>query len=516
MNTSRGILRSKRFYLTGLVAVLLGWLCCDLDLGGEPQRVAVAMGGSSDVASNVHALDGRDRSETLQTAVSGMHSSPQAGGARTSGEAGSQAPANGGATGLSKGTTAAVCGAIPSSYEEHSRFVALSLPRRWGLNTGASQPGATLISTKRGPASNPGLCARGCAVLSFTIPAGSGWGGGAIVDEWFATPTNLYGATVRAQVALELARPSLPVNVRIYTQGDIASNYSWGTTASLATATLADVSSFHEIVLHPVDRRGNNPFCASATGAIGIQVQRSRTTTSGIPVKLYIKSVTIGDEVANDEVALGLGGQRGQGDNRGRRQTLRPEFGGEEGYCRLAESGSLQVAADDWVTAGTCQGYGFTYTLGERTDTKVVPACSASRCTPRLSKISSRGLCASGTIAADPTWKSKVGLGFDLDPTKKNTTGLALTYQMSGTAILRFLLDDGEGSLFCADLEETEDDPTTVNLPWESLTTRCWDRWEPGAPYDPSWPIKGIQLSASCLASKSAWFDMCITGLATY
>jgi hypothetical protein len=224
----------------------------------------------------------------------------------------------------------------------------------------------------------------------------------------------------------------------------------------------------------------------------------------------------VGNEAEWTNQMLSVGGQRGRTDNSPSNRAETPKFGGSDGYCRLANNGAISVASDDWVAAGTCQGYGFTYATGQQKDTKIVPSCNASRCTPKLSKISAKGLCASGTIAADPTWKSKVGLGFDLDPTKRGTAGLALTYQMTGTAILRFLLDDGSGKYFCVELDETDENGSTVNLPWEYFTTKCWDLWDPGIAYNPTWPIKGMQLSASCLAARNSWFDMCVTGLATF
>jgi hypothetical protein len=267
--------------------------------------------------------------------------------------------------------------------------------------------------------------------------------------------------------------------------------------------------------LHATDKKGSRPFCASSTGAIGIQVQRSRNTNIDIPVKLYLKAVAIGDESNRSDSKFGKRPTNTESAGHSR-DTFDTRFDGKDGYCRLADNGALNVAADDWVVMGTCQGYGYTFTSGGNKDTKISPACSASRCTPKFSKISTRSLCSSGTIAADSTWQSKAGLGVDFDPMKSQTSGLSLTYQMNGTTLLRFILDDGKGNLFCVDLDETDEAGTTINLPWDAFSTRCWDRWNPGAIYHPKWPIKGVQLTASCLAEKSSWFDMCISGIATF
>jgi hypothetical protein len=521
MKVSRWGFQLKRIHLAGLGIVLITWFCCGVASNDERPRNAQAHTEFEDTTEDT----GIAREETLPEETAGTRIRrdiiSNAGGTRAASSSSSKATEGVApgtvvreATGGTQAKVVFACGATRSNYREFAHFGANTLPRRWGLNPGTSRPGATLTSTKRGPASNPSLCAEGCAVLAFTIPTGSGWGGGAIVDEWFSSPTNLYGSAIRANVALEVGRPTLPVNVRIFTQGDLASDYNWGTTASLSTATLTDVSRFHEIVLHATDRNGTKPFCASATGAIGIQVQRSRSSSVDIPVKLYIKSVTVGDTDTTSDWTPGVTNPQIPGEIHGHANT--PTFEHGDGYCRLADNGALAIAADDWVVAGTCQGYGYTYAIGQQLDTKITPSCSASRCTPKLSKISAKGLCASGTIAADPTWKSKAGLGLDFDPMKSGTTGIALTYQMMGTTILRFLLDDGAGNFYCTELDETDEAGTTINLPWETFTTRCWDRWEPGNAYNPSLPIKGIQLSASCLASKTSWFDMCVTGLTTY
>jgi hypothetical protein len=352
--------------------------------------------------------------------------------------------------------------------------------------------------------------------LSFVVPAGTGWGDGAIVDAWFPSDTNLVGIDLRAAVALELPRPNLPVNVRIFTQGGASAGYTWGTTASISTAVVADVSRFHALSLRVVDRPGKNPFCASATAAVGIQVQRSGPSPRDIPVKLYIRAIDIGTGDGRDVSDVDSGGTGTAGARAASSLHHPATFSGNDGYCRLASNGGLEIAGDDWVLAGTCQGYGYTYALGQQKDTKIVPSCGASRCTPRLAKLNPRGLCASGTLAADPTWRSKAGVGFDLDPAKSGTSGLALSYQMMGTAILRFIVEAPNGTQYCADLDETDENGSTVHLPWEFLSTRCWDRWEPGLAYDPRLPIKGVHLSASCRAEKSAWFDMCVTGLSTY
>jgi hypothetical protein len=509
-----------RLNVLGLSALFLVGLFFSFDSQRKPPHDALANVVNNTESDDLSLLDGgaarkhTDNTRYLKKLLSGLSKDPATTNTHSNPDSGTSSNA-GDSLSVLVPRHAANCGVQPSNYSELARFSAVTLPRRWSLNTTASVPGATLISTKRGPARNPSLCAEGCAVLSLTIPAGRGWGDGAIVDEWFPAPTNLNGALIRASVALEIPQTNLPVNVRIYTQGDSTSNYAWGTTASLATSTLADVSRFHDIVLHATDKKGSRPFCASAAGAIGIQVQRSRNTLIDIPVKLYLKAVAIGDEPNGSESKHGKPQPSSESPGHSR-DAFDTRFDGKDGYCRLADNGSLSVATDDWVVAGSCQGYGYTFTSGKNKDTKISPACSASRCNPKFSKISTKSLCSSGTIAADSTWQSKAGLGVDFDPMKSQTSGLSLTYQMNGTALLRFILDDGQGNFFCVDLDETDEAGTTINLPWDVFSTRCWDRWNPGTIYHPKWPIKGVQLTASCLAEKSSWFDMCISGIATF
>lgn len=517
-----GWIRSKWFRLAAISAVVAAWISCCVCTSEKADRASITQSddGDGDVLESSEAPQ-HDQDSLIDRRVAwsslGGHT------ARLStllGLAGKhESSTQPTAVGQPLRRQADACATVASTYQETSEFVQSALPLHWGVNRGSSQPGTSLTFTKRGPPANPSLCATGCALLAFTIPPGEGWGGGAIVDEWFSASTNLYGATVVAKVAIELPRAHLPVNVRLYSQGDAASEYAWGTTASRPISMLSDVSRFHEIVLYPSNRGGAKPFCAFATGAIGIQVQRSRSTSFEIPVKLYIKSVVVTsgtDAQAAARVGRGGAGAVDAGIESG--NAPRPTLDGFErdGYCQLASNGAISVASDDWVAAGTCQGYGFTYTLGRQKDTKVSPKCDASRCTPSLSRISATGLCANGTLAADPTWQSKVGVGFDFDPAKKSSSGLALGYRMSGTSILRFHLEDKNGNQYCIDLEETEDEGSMIHVPWSYFSTRCWDRWDPGTSFNPNWPLKSMQLIASCRADKTSWFDMCVTSLGTF
>lgn len=521
MKLSRHVMESKRLQLAAIAGIIAVWVSCYVGGTDDPNRSAFARSsaelessGVNDAALANDAAPAGDSSQPewqsgrdLGTSTSGGHSNDH-----HSMSSGSRPP-----PGAPNHSTQG-CATIPSTYRQRSIFSENEL-NRWSVNRGASQPGTSFTFTKRGPASNPSLCAAGCALLAFTIPAGEGWGGGAIVDEWFDTTTNLYGSTIVAQVALELPRAHLPVNVRLYTQGDELSGYAWGTSASRPTSILSDLSSFHDILLRPVDRRSPRPFCAAAAGAIGIQVQRSRISLVDIPVKLYVNSVEVGSDAGGKEQSLAIGGSESENapssDPVSSSVATLDPFG-KDGYCQLAANGAISIAADDWVAAGTCQGYGYTYVIGRRKDTKVVPACDAVRCSPALSRISSTGLCASGTVAADPNWNSKVGVGFDFDPSKKSTSGLALGYRMSGTSILRFQIEDPKGNYYCVDLEETDEEGSLIYIPWNYFSTRCWDRWDPGTSFSQYWPIRGMQLVASCRADKNSWFDMCVTSLATF
>lgn len=525
MNVGWQMIRSRRIQFAAILAIVAAWIsfCVYATQGTKP--TAITESDDGDASLEVQQEFDLPRQHHQATAEP-LAETPSVDGSRATVSAGmGLAGSSGVSTEFANAAGAQqrayrTCATIASTYQEHTEFVHTASSSRWGVNRGSSQPGTSLTFTKRGPSANPNLCATGCALLAFTIPPGEGWGDGAIVDEWFGATTNLYGAQVVAKVALELPRAHLPVNVRLYAQGDAASDYSWGTTASRPNAILSDISRFHEIVLRPSNRSGAKPFCAAATGAIGIQVQRSRSSSVEIPVKLYIKSVAVTSGTSAEASALLGPGGAGETDAGAHASgnSPRPALNGfeKDGYCQLASNGALSVASDDWVAAGTCQGYGFTVALGRHKDTKVVPRCDASRCTPSLSRISATGLCVNGTLAADPSWQSKVGVGFDFDPAKKSSSGLALGYRMSGTAILRFHLEDKNGNQFCVDLEETEDEGAMLHIPWSYFSTRCWDRWDPGTSFNPNGPLKGMQLVASCRAEKTSWFDMCVTSLATF
>ena len=287
----------NRLLLASVLLSPLSFVACSSSSSDDGTGGSSATGGTSAKGGSTSAKGG-STATTGGTSSKGGSTSASGGATTASGGA----SANGGASSTSKGgttgsggasgtSTVAACGTTDSSYTEDAQFSATALPTRWVLNTQAMVTGATLTPGTASPAANSTLCAGGCAVLTMTIPAGAAWGGTSIVNEWFAAETNLVGSTITFKAALEVdSAAAASLSVQAFTQGGGSSSYAWGSTGTITTSTLADVSAFHDIVVKPVN--GGN-YCASGTGAVGVQIQRSAATTADIVAKLYIKSVTI-------------------------------------------------------------------------------------------------------------------------------------------------------------------------------------------------------------------------------
>jgi hypothetical protein len=295
-----------------IVAGLVGVACSSND--DNKGTTSVATGGKSSVTAVTGGKPAATGGAPTTTAATGGKPAATGGAptttAATGGTTSTSTDATGGvATGGTSSTgTVAVCESSPSTYSETATFTSSAAAPSWNLNTNSSQTGSTYEYTTTSPAGST-ICQDGCGVLSFSIPAGTGWGGGTIVDRWFASPLNLFGNSVKAQVALEVdAASASKVVVQLFAQGGSATNYAWGSNAT-ATSSVADTTAWHDLSL-AVANTGS--FCASNTGAVGLIVQRNADTTTDIPVKLYIKSVVIGSTTSN-----GTGGTSGTGGSAG-------------------------------------------------------------------------------------------------------------------------------------------------------------------------------------------------------
>lgn len=252
--------------------------------GGNTSRDAAGAGGTT-------KLDGgTGKGGTVGTGGAGT------GGAGTGGVVGTGGRVGTGGTGTG-GTSAAACGTTKSVFAQTLTFTSDYAP----LALGPSPPsGASLSHTTTGPASNPTLCAAGCAMLSMAYVKSTG-STAVIAGEVFSTVTNLLGATVTFNIAVDDPGTKAPIQVDLWSGGDASAGWTWGHTTSVSGTGLTPydpANGFTALATTPALAdlaASSGTYCAAATFAIGLQLQNTAdisTSTAG-PVTIYIGSVTI-------------------------------------------------------------------------------------------------------------------------------------------------------------------------------------------------------------------------------
>lgn len=187
--------------------------------------------------------------------------------------------------------------------------------------------------------------------------------------------------------------------------------------------------------------------------------------------------------------------------------------------------GSLSVTSG-YVTSGLSEGYGFTW-LGDESNanTCVVPVCGVTGCTPAFG---ATALCAAGLVAADATYNSIAGVGFNLNqsssgigapesiPAPSKITIAASFYgDLSafnanlGNAAARVQIADSAGISYCVVAggwaSGSPIDITTFN-------TTCWDD-SMGVALTSGTPIQSIHLIVPADATADRPFSFCLTGV---
>lgn len=269
-------------------------------------------GGSVGVGGSTNADSGTKQDTSASTGgIAGTGGAVATGGAIGTGGTLSTggAVATGGTVGTggagTGGTSAATCGTTKSTFAQTITF---------GARDGGSAPlaispavppaGAQLTYTTVGPATNPTLCAPGCAALSMTYAAGSAAYATSVSSIEFLSPmANLVGATVTFTIAIDDPGTKAPIELQAYATGDANSQWSWsagtsitgtGLTPYAAENTPAGAGKTLSTTL--VDHTGRpGTYCASATYIIGLQLQNTGaiTATNAGPVTIYITSITI-------------------------------------------------------------------------------------------------------------------------------------------------------------------------------------------------------------------------------
>jgi hypothetical protein len=132
---------------------------------------------------------------------------------------------------------------------------------------------------------------------------------------------------------------------------------------------------------------------------------------------------------------------------------------------------------------------------------------------------SSNEFCASGTIAANPSYKSWAAAGFNVNqaqstagspanPLQLSGSSITVNYQNKGTSGLHLQLLDNSFNFWCYDLKAVTG---PVTIPLDKFNTKCWDNT--GSAFQSGTSIQAIQLVASGSNSVSVAYNFCFEGL---
>jgi hypothetical protein len=134
----------------------------------------------------------------------------------------------------------------------------------------------------------------------------------------------------------------------------------------------------------------------------------------------------------------------------------------------------------------------------------------------------SNSFCASGTVAADLTYSSWAGAGFNVNQAQSGASGssgslvligstMTVSYVNRGGSTLRLQLYDGTGSYYWCALLPASSSPTTIAIPFSKLNTQCWSG--AGSAFTSGTPITAVQLMVPGSATVPTPFDFCFLGL---
>ncbi len=127
--------------------------------------------------------------------------------------------------------------------------------------------------------------------------------------------------------------------------------------------------------------------------------------------------------------------------------------------------------------------------------------------------------CASGDVAANPTYISYAGVGLNVNQTTSssdstvqplviNAKYVVVSFTNPGGSPLRLQLNDASGDRWCYDLSNTS---SPVTIPLTAFNTHCWDNSGPS--FAPGTAITSVEMIVPGDAIIDEPFNFCLLGL---
>ena len=184
-------------------------------------------------------------------------------------------------------------------------------------------------------------------------------------------------------------------------------------------------------------------------------------------------------------------------------------------------TGSLSISSG-YVATGILRCYGFTW-IGDQSNanTCIVPVCGVTGCTPAFG---STALCAAGVVAADTSYNSIAGVGFNLNQATSGSNApesisapasitvettffnLVSGINYTGNSSARVQIIDNAGRTYCVDAGSWT---SGAAIPISGFNTSCWDGM--GVQLTSSTTIQSIHLILPSDANADRPFEFCLT-----
>jgi hypothetical protein len=184
--------------------------------------------------------------------------------------------------------------------------------------------------------------------------------------------------------------------------------------------------------------------------------------------------------------------------------------GGTAGTGGSTATGTMKIGVDGyaWIPAGMYVLHGYVYSFAGGSLTYV-----------KLDYGTYTSFCASGDVAANPTYISYAGVGLNVNQTTSssdstvqplviNAKYVVVSFTNPGGSPLRLQLNDASGDRWCYDLSNTS---SPASIPLTAFNTHCWDN--SGAAFAPGTAITSIEMLVPGDAVVDRPFNFCLLGL---